>query len=51
MTEEEQIKGMASIIASEQCARLPRGVRGLSYATIKAIAEQLYRQGYRKDVL
>jgi len=54
---EEQVKGIAHVITSEQCSRLPHidmGSRmfvvkgGLSYEIIKVIAEQIYHQGYRK---
>jgi len=56
-TKEEHIKGIADIIASEQCSRLPHEdagsgmfvVRGaLPYTLIRAIAEQIYHRGYSK---
>ena len=57
MGKEEQVKEIAHIITSEQCSKLPHEDAGcgmfevkgvLPLKIIKAIAEQIYDQGYRK---
>jgi len=54
---EAQVKELAHIITSEQCSGLPHvdtGSKtfavsgGLPHKLIRAIAEQIYHQGYRK---
>jgi len=59
MEKAEQIKEIVHIIFSEQCSGLPHKDMGsgrfiieggLSIEVIRQIAEQVYRQGYRKGV-